>query len=89
MGYRLVGQLHGAGTFVFGDDQVLARSLRRRGLARPGPLTLGWTLTLAGVCSPRPDGQQSGCGRWGRSAKANCSKAQPCLRSGHRRITLR
>jgi len=31
----------GPGTFVFGDAQVLARSLRRRGLARPGPFNVG------------------------------------------------
>ena len=78
----------GPATFMFTDDQVLALNLRRRGLARPGPWPLVLILMLTGVASPRTDGQQSGCGRWGRSAKANCLKAQPCPRSGHRRITL-
>jgi len=48
----------GPGTFVFGDDQVLARSLRRRGLARPGPFNIGIATDPGGrvlAASGRPN----------------------------------
>jgi len=47
----------GPGTFVFTEDQVLAQSLRRRGLARPGPLDMGIDTDAGGrvlAASGRP-----------------------------------
>jgi uncharacterized NAD(P)/FAD-binding protein YdhS len=47
----------GPGTFAFTDDQVLARSLRRRGLARPGRLDAGIDTDAGGrvlAASGRP-----------------------------------
>jgi uncharacterized NAD(P)/FAD-binding protein YdhS len=47
----------GPGTFAFTDDQVLARNLRRRGLARPGHLDTGIDTDAGGrviAASGRP-----------------------------------
>jgi uncharacterized NAD(P)/FAD-binding protein YdhS len=69
---------------VFRDGQVLLTRLRHRRLAGPGPLGIGVGTARAGTSWMPQDGRRGGCGRSARSAKASCSRARPCPRSGHK-----